>query len=405
MKKIKNIIKNNIYLNSVIMPIWKFYVVYIKRGGIFNILKVFPIKNNRIIVDNFNGRGYEDNPKAIIDELLNEDNKLDINWVLTKENKNEKLPQGVKKVYFGTYKYLYILATSKIWIDNVRPPFFIKKRKNQFYIQTWHSGIGLKKSEKAIEDKLPIEYVRNAKNDSKNANLFISNSNWESKLYRDDFWYKGEILEKGLPRNDILMNKGLHKKIRSDFIEKNNLDKNQKFILYAPTFRDDRNLDKYDIDFDVIINELQKITKQKWKVLLKLHPNVSDKSKKIFNNENIIDVSNGYELNSVMITSDLLITDYSSLMFDYSYLLKPIILYATDIDQMNKDRGFLFDLYELPFPISKTNIELLKIIKEFDYEIFEKNIKEFNKRLNINETGKASQYVAKIIKKEIDKKE
>ena len=189
------------------------------------------------------------------------------------------------------------------------------------------------------------------------------------------------------------------------FIEKNNLDKNQKFILYAPTFRDDRNLDKYDIDFDVIINELQKITKQKWKVLLKLHPNVSDKSKKIFNNENIIDVSNGYELNSVMITSDLLITDYSSLMFDYSYLLKPIILYATDIDQMNKDRGFLFDLYELPFPISKTNIELLKIIKEFDYEIFEKNIKEFNKRLNINETGKASQYVAKIIKKEIDKKE
>ena len=212
-------------------------------------------------------------------------------------------------------------------------------------------------------------------------------------------------MEKGLPRNDILMNKGLHKKIRSDFIEKNNLDKNQKFILYAPTFRDDRNLDKYDIDFDVIINELQKITKQKWKVLLKLHPNVSDKSKKIFNNENIIDVSNGYELNSVMITSDLLITDYSSLMFDYSYLLKPIILYATDIDQMNKDRGFLFDLYELPFPISKTNIELLKIIKEFDYEIFEKNIKEFNKRLNINETGKASQYVAKIIKKEIDKKE
>ena len=106
MKKIKNIIKNNIYLNSVIMPIWKFYVVYIKRGVIFNILKVFPIKNNRIIVDNFNGRGYEDNPKAIIDELLNEDNKLDINWVLTKENKNEKLPQGVKKVYFGTYKYL-----------------------------------------------------------------------------------------------------------------------------------------------------------------------------------------------------------------------------------------------------------------------------------------------------------
>ena len=114
MKKIKNIIKNNIYLNSVIMPIWKFYVVYIKRGVIFNILKVFPIKNNRIIVDNFNGRGYEDNPKAIIDELLNEDNKLDINWVLTKENKN------VEKEFSEIYQDNSIMKYRVVSVDDNR---------------------------------------------------------------------------------------------------------------------------------------------------------------------------------------------------------------------------------------------------------------------------------------------
>ena len=363
----------------------------------YKIFKLFPINNLSIIADNFCGKKYGDSPAAIIDELLKSRKNLKIFWVLNRENYNSLLPKGVKSVKFNSFKHFYLLATSKIWIDNVRKPLIIRKRNTQFYIQTWHGGFGFKRIEKDLEGILPKEYFKIAKNDSKNMSLLITNSKWQTDYFKKCFYYDGEILSVGIPRNDILFQKEKHNSIKKDFFKKLNIDEKTKILLYAPTFRDDRDTSCYNIDFDKVLSTLEEKTSLKWKILVRLHPNISNLNIIDGSNNNIINVSNYHSLNDIMISSDILISDYSSLVFDYSYLLKPIILYATDIKKYEIDRGFLFNLKELPFPLATSNKELLNYISNFSKTKYLRKLNIFYKKYGLNETGNASKIIANII--------
>lgn len=365
----------------------------------YKIFNLFPINNSSIIADNFCGKKYGDSPAAIIDELLRNKKNLKIFWVLNKYNYDSILPEGVKSVKFNSFKHFYLLATSKIWIDNVRKPLIIRKRNEQFYIQTWHGGFGFKRIEKDLEGVLPKEYFKIAKNDSKNISLLITNSKWQTDYFRKCFYYNGEILSVGIPRNDILFQKEKHNLIRKTFLKNLNIDEETKILLYAPTFRDDKDTSCYNINFDKVLSILKEKTSSNWKILIKLHPNISNLDIFDSSNEDIINVSNYYSLNDIMISSDMLISDYSSLVFDYSYLLKPIILYATDIEKYNSDRGFLFNIKELPFPLTTNNKELLNYLSDFSKTKYLKNLNEFYKKYGLNETGNASKEIVNIINK------
>jgi CDP-glycerol glycerophosphotransferase len=351
-------------------------------------------------VCNYFGKGYGDNGKYIVEELLNEGLKCDIVWLLRKDLiRNSEFSSQVRTVKYGSILGLYELATAKVWIDNCRKSFYPPKRKEQFYIQTWHGGIALKKIEKDAQNALDEEYLKIAKNDSQMADLFISNSRFCSEMYRSAFWYNGEIYECGTPRCDILINND-NKEIETIKI-KLGIDKNTKILLYAPTFRTDSNTKVYDIEYNILINTLQSKFGSKWIILVRLHPNISLKDNFMNYNLNIINVTNYPDMYELLLISDILITDYSSTMFEFSLTQKPVFLYAVDIEQYSNDRGFYFNIFSLPYPLAENNQQLMRSIEQFDNSNYLIELEELYNKLDIKEFGKSSKNITELIKQNI----
>lgn len=377
--KIKRVIVKLNLINIISLPIYLF--------------RIFRIKNNKVLCINFSGKPVGDNPKYIAEKLIKQ-GKYDIVWAVKKVKKDEKY----RYVKFNSLKYFYELATAKILINNSRFDQFIKKRKNQFYIQTWHGGLALKKIEYDAEEKLSDYYKKVMKNDNKMIDLMISNSDFCTDMYRRGFKYDGDILECGSPRNDLLLkyDNTLINKVKNHF----NL-KEEKILLYAPTFRQNYDNNPYDINFDKLKDYLERDTGEKWYIITKLHPRIANNSKKYISSKNIIDASNYADIQELIIACDLLITDYSSTMFEAMIAEKKVILYANDIENYNEERGMYFQLDKLPFPLAQNNDELIKVIdkqKNYNYQI---KYNEFSKSIGLKETGKSSETICKIIEKKI----
>lgn len=361
---------------------------------------LFPINKNKIVICNYYGNGFGDNGKYIVNELINQKNNYDIVWLIRKELiNNSEFPEKVRVVKNNSFKALFELATAKIWIDNCRKSFYPPKRKSQYYIQTWHGGIALKQVEKDVEKNLSKLYVEMAKKDSKMADLFISNSKFCTKMYRSAFWYKGEILEVGSPRCDILFKnpQAIHDKVRNYF----NISPDSRILIYAPTFRVDSNTEVYNIDYERLLQVLEKKFGGKWVILVRLHPNISFKDSFLKNISSVINATKYSDIYELLVASDILITDYSSTMFEFSFTGKPVFLYAADIEEYRKDRNFYFDIYSLPYPIAENNDELCNNIKMFDNITYLEKLKQLFSDIGLIENGNASQQVANIIKKVI----
>lgn len=364
---------------------------------LYYFFRVFSIKCNKVVITNYYGKGFGDNGKAIAIELYNQEPNIDIVWLVNNYDCN--MPAWIRQVKYGSIKSIYENVTAKFWIDNARKRSFVRKRKKQYYIQTWHGCLALKRVEKDVEQVLYKEYgayVKMAKNDSKMANLFLSNSTYCTEMYRRAFWYDGEILECGTPRCDQLFTKNLKSKPIHDYFQ---LNPNVKILLYAPTFRNNHQ-NCYDIDFESLYRLLCKKFEEEIKIIVRMHPNISSLDYGFKFNDYILNGTEYPDMYELLSECDMMINDYSSSMFEFSFLKKPIWLYATDIKEYKQNRGFYFDLEELPFPIAKNNEELLKNIEEYDYTKYVDKLNVFLGRLGIKEKGIASKIVvAKILKK------
>lgn len=384
MKKILETIKK-IIKNSIVIP--------------FYIFRIFRIKNNKIIFLNYYGKGYGDSCKYIAEELLkNEEIKLV--WSVSKKSKD--MPKRIKQVKYFSIQWIYEMVTAKCWINNSRFPSYVRKRKKQYYIQVWHGGLALKKIEFDAVN-LPKKYVKNMLNDNSMIDYMISNSTFCTNMYRKSFKYDGKILEYGTPRNDCLINK--KNNLKEKAAKELQVTSYDKVLLYVPTFRTEYKKNPYDIDFEKIKKILEKKNSCSWKILVRLHPNIKNTKKYISSNE-IIDVSQYPDLQELICLADLVITDYSSTMFESMIANKPVILYANDIENYKKDRGLYFEFSDLPFPLMKNNEELFNYLKD---EKIEKIIKEYNgfiRKIGLKENGEASRKISSLILKElITKKE
>ncbi|WP_288300198.1 CDP-glycerol glycerophosphotransferase family protein [uncultured Lactobacillus sp.] len=363
------------------------------------------IQSNKIVVDNFFGRGMGDNPKYIVEALLKKNPSLDIVWQVS--DKNMSMPRGVRKVKYYTPKALKELLTARVWIDNVKNSYKPDKRKGQFYLQTWHGGLGLKASEKQIENDLSRAYVVAAKRDASMTDVMLSDSKWTTDLYSKWFWYSGEIKKTGFPRNDILIKPA--QEIINKVYNFYQISEDKKIILYAPTFRDGENtLSLYQFDFLDIESACFKKFHKSYVVLIKLHPNIAKEvgNKYLYSFDNNIINANDYpDMQELIVASDILITDYSSCMFDAMLANKKVFLLAKDYNKfIASDRHLLFDIKkDLPFSFSNNEKELAKNINLFDRDSYLKQINIFKNKVDITEDGNASRRVANIILKEMNK--
>jgi CDP-glycerol glycerophosphotransferase len=237
------------------------------------------------------------------------------------------------------------------------------------------------------------------------ADLFLSSSRWDTECYRRAFWYDGRILEKGLPRQDIIFN--LQEESKANLKNKIGIDTDYNTVLYAPTFRKnmtESDLSVYSLDWKKLLSELELKFGGKWKGLIRLHPNVSKFTSLLNLPDDVLNVTDYPDMQELIAIADIGITDYSSALLEFGMTGRPSFIFATDYAEYKKDRDLNFTLEELPCSFAANNKELLENIRSFENDNYLKKIREFYyNRCGLFQGGKSSQYVADIILNEIKK--
>lgn len=348
-----------------------------------------PVVQKKIVFICFNGKTYGCNPKYIAEEMIRQNLDSDMVWLV--RDMDVSVPHQIRKVLFDSPKALYELATAKVIITNTKNDIRILKKKKQFVIQTWHGNFEAKKEEREIEDLLPKRYVKESIRNSKQTDLFLSNSAAMTQYYRRAFWYDGEVLECGYPRNDILFSwdPEIPSRVRSAF----DIPEDAKLVLYAPTFRDDGSMDAYDLDFQGVIDTLG----QNWYLLIRMHPNVVVPEGKFLFDAHILNASPYPDVQELMIASDILITDYSSTIYEFAMLKKPSYIYASDLEAFQKIRPLNDFYFDMPYPINQTNNALLSQLSEYTPQAGVAAAEAFMSKFGGVDKGDAAKQVVGII--------
>lgn len=354
-----------------------FMIKSLLRKLLYFITNILPVNQKKIFVNNFNGSGYGENPKYIVEEILNRNENFLIYWNINK-NTNSEFPKKIKLVNRFSICYFYHLATSKIIINNTRNFMGLEKKVDQIYLQTWHGSVALKFVEKQAINGLNSVYIKDAKHDGKITDAIISANSLQTNQFKHNFWLnnKTQILEFGLPRNDVLLRNKNNYILIKNIKNKMKLFDEEKIILYAPTFRDDLSVDCYDLDFKEILKTFNDSFNKKHKILIRLHPNVAESNTIFKFDEEIVNVTYYPDIQELLLISDYLITDYSSTLFDFINLNKPVFLVTLDIEKYKNERGLVDDYFNLPFSNSHSNSEFINVIKNF-------NIDEYNKKIDL----------------------
>lgn len=368
-------------------------------AALWNLARLRPIRKNLVVFSSYYGRAVSDSPAAISRALHEKCPEADIVWLL-RDPEGTDLPEGVRAVDINSSGRIFALMQARVWVDNCRKGAHIK-RDGQFYMQTWH-GFALKHIEKDAEAALPPEYPEYAKRDSAQCDLIVSNSDFMTKIYKESFWYGGEVKKLGSPRNDIFFRED--KKLRTSVFDALGISKDRHIVLYAPTFRVDRSTEPYKLDASLLLSACENRFGGEWTLAVRLHPSIDDKSGELFcyDGERIVDATHYPDMAELMYASDMLITDYSSCMFDFALSCRPVFRFATDVEDYKNDRGFYFPIDSLPFGLACDNAELESIIRNFDEKEYEKRQREFSEKNGIAEDGKAADRCADWI---IDKLE
>lgn len=371
----------------------KILLKLIRREALMLLFRCFPVKKNRVFLMSYYGKYMNCNPFAIYSYLKEHHPEYTFVWVYNEKNTD----QTIKSAPYRSVKYYYYLRTSQFLIFNARPGMDIRKRKDQFYIQTWHSSLGFKMIEKDAQEALGKSYIKNAIKDSKNIDLLISGCKFRTDCFKRNFWYDGEIAEVGTPRNDVLFAANAEE-IVAGAKAALGIDKNAKVLLYAPTFRNNGDVSyAKSLNIPMLKNALREKMGGEWEIVFRLHPNV------VFNDgfdPQIVNASSYNDMQALLMMADVVVTDYSSLMFDFMLLKRPCFLYCPDLEEYTaRERKTYFSVRELPFDLAKTNDELVGKIAAFDLETYMQDLNGFAESIGSFEQGTACESIARIMKK------
>ena len=369
-----------------------------------------PVKDNVIMFESSNGRNYTGNPRYIYEEMVRQglDNKYNCVWSLT--DTNIRIPGNCTKIKRPGMKFLFYSLRSKFWIFDSRHQYYLKKNKNTKYIQTWH-GTPLKKLALDMDkvnssETTDIEdYKAKFKKNSSLWDYLISQNSYSSKIFKRAFAFDGEMLEIGYPRNDILINENNETKI-NEIKERLNIDKDKKIILYAPTWRDNEfhrsGIYKFATEMD--FNAMKNALSDEYVLIVKFHYLVKDEINWDEYRDFIIECNEMWDIQELYLISDILITDYSSVMFDYALLNRPILFFTYDLDFYKDNlRDFYFDINTVPGPLIETTEDLVDFIKNNSKEdYFEKygtKYQAFKETYNEFDKGSSCQSVIELVER------
>lgn len=400
-----------------------------RESLLYYFFRILPICQNKIAVCAFEGKGgFCCNPRYIVEELNRRNRGYHFVWLVNDLSK--QFPDYVKPVKNTLWNRAYHLSTSRVWIDNYRKPYGTKKRKGQFYLQTWHGAVGFKTIGLWRGEGFSKIAFLVSKNDADMTDYVICDSEWGRQVYPKGLVYDGDYLKYGSARCDILVNsrKQQYAKIREDY----HLPKDAKIVMFAPTFRETGQKGKRGVfvgentlDFPRMIKNLHQRFSGEWYLLLRLHPQLASQMEK-YPMEGLegrtVDVSQADDMCEVLAAVDVLITDYSSAAMDAGEVNIPVFLYADDTKEFIENRGGMFWIFPeagpvpivsnktitpkveaiLPFPLARSNEELERNILDFNFEKYKGEVKRFAEAIELVNDGKASARAADQVEKWIN---
>ena len=383
-KKLKKLLKNKKEL-----PKFLYRKFFLKQS----------LKENWVFCESFFGKNYSDSPKYVYEYLQkNYPGKYRFIWVIDK--KDTKIPYKHTKVKRFSLRYLYYLARCKYYIFNSRQPVWIKKRKGNVFLQTWH-GTPLKKLVFDLEDinSATPRYKKQTYKQSRSWDYLVAANQFSSDIFHRCFMYNKVMLETGYPRNDI-MHWDNKEEIAATLKEKLGIPKGKKTILYAPTWRDDEYYTKgqYKFSLKLDLQLMKEKMGNEYVVLLRTHYFIADSLDVTGLEGFAFNFSKYDDISELYLISDYLITDYSSVFFDYANLRRPMFFYMYDLEKYRDVlRGFYIDIEEeLPGPILLTTQELIDAFKNIDklQPQYQKKYDAFYEKFCSWEDGQASRKVA-----------
>ncbi|MDV7718853.1 CDP-glycerol glycerophosphotransferase family protein [Pediococcus ethanolidurans] len=370
-----------------------------------------PIRSHLIIFESFNGRDISDNPAAIYREL-----------VLTHPEYTTSLFFGVKGSQFAkvkkanpeiqllkrwSIKWIWVVARAEYWVFNSRMPLWWHKNRGTQYIQTWH-GTPLKKLGIDIDNvEIPgtttEEYHKKFIKEAARWDYLIAPNAYSEEIFKRAFGFKNKFIRSGYPRNDVLYSQNNSRTIHD--LKRTLLGRDvTQVILYAPTWRDDDFIYKgryrFNLPFD--LKNFFSVVSPDTILIIRPHYLVKDHID-IRGFEKRVKILADTDINQLYLISDLLITDYSSVMFDFANLRRPMLFFPYDLTHYATElRGFYFNyLEECPGPIVTKQTEFYQQLKIFEqagaFSNFDNRFDRFQEKFTSWENGTAANQIVKII--------
>jgi CDP-glycerol glycerophosphotransferase len=338
------------------------------RGVYYPLQQKLPLRDSVVFVS-WKGKQCGDNPLAIAQELRRRGDDREHIWAVA--DYSVAAPDGAKTVLTGTEDYFEALGRSRYVIANDDMGLNYHKRDGQFYVQTWH-GTPLKKIGFDITQPQFISgagYFEVLAADVAKWDLLLSPNPFSTPVMRRAFHYEGDVLESGYPRNDVLRS-GDADRIAADVRKRLGLPEGKRAVLYAPTWRDNQYYasGRYRFDFRLDLETAWRQLGDDYVFLIRGHHHMAEDVPAGARPDFAINVTAYPDISELFLVSDVLVTDYSSVMFDFAPTGRPILFFTYDLEQYRDNlRGFYFDFEaEAPGPLLATSDEVVSAIRDID---------------------------------------
>ncbi|MEU6858056.1 CDP-glycerol glycerophosphotransferase family protein [Glycomyces sp. NPDC046736] len=320
-----------------------------------------------VLYEAYLGRQFADSPRAIFEELVSRGSHLE--HLVVSTDQQVPIPEGARRIAEGSREYFEAMAQCKYIVASTFRPSWFKRAEGQVVVQTWHGTplkrIGLdvdlaKYSDPAYHLRIPAmaaewDYV-------------VSASSYTSPIMRSAFAFEGALLETGLPRNDRFFG-GASESINAEVRRRLGIPADRKVVLYAPTWRDNRSGPRrpfhleIGLDLEAMATELG----EDYAIVFRKHPMLVDQLPAELR-EFVVDASDYPDVQDLLVATDILVTDYSSLMFDFANTGRPMLFYTYDLDHYrDESNGFYFDFEdEAPGPLIRSADDLFKAVQTID---------------------------------------
>lgn len=367
---------------------------------------ILPVDKKLMVYESFLGKQYSDNPRAIYEYMREHYPEYKMYWSSDRRAVPYFETKDVPYVRRFSIRWLFLMTRARYWVSNSRLPLWIPKPDHTIYLQTWH-GTPLKRLAADMDEvHMPgtntEAYKRNFLFEASKWDYLVSPNAYSSEIFARAFGFEKDMLETGYPRNDFLYTHNKPENIEA--LKKScGLSEEKKIILYAPTWRDNQfyQKGKYKFDLELDLERMRQELGDEYIVVLRLHYLVAENLDLSSYEGFAYDFSKHEDIRELYLMADMLITDYSSVFFDYANLRRPMMFFVYDLDDYRDNlRGFYFDFEETaPGPLLKQTEQIIQEVKRIDREGYQPDARfeAFYNRFCYLEDGKASERVVKQV--------